>query len=526
PDFNGEAVISYTIDDGNGGTDTAEVIVTVTPVNDDPVANDDVASTEEDTPVTIDVLGNDTDVDGDPLTVTEATSPDGDVTINPDGTITFEPAPDFTGEATITYTVDDGQGGTDTAQVTVNVGEVNDPPVAEDDAATTDEDTPVTIDVLGNDTDADGDDLTVTEATSPDGTVTINPDGTLEFTPNPDFNGEAVISYTIDDGNGGTDTAEVIVTVTPVNDDPVANDDVASTEEDTPVTIDVLGNDTDADGDDLTVTEATSPDGTVTINPDGTITFEPAPDFTGEATITYTVDDGQGGTDTAQVTVNVGEVNDPPVAEDDAATTDEDTPVTIDVLGNDTDADGDDLTVTEATSPDGTVTINPDGTLEFTPTPDFNGEAVISYTIDDGNGGTDTAEVIVTVTPVNDDPVANDDLASTEEDTPVTIDVLGNDTDVDGDPLTVTEATSPDGDVTINPDGTITFEPAPDFTGEATITYTVDDGQGGTDTAQVTVNVGEVNDPPVAEDDAATTDEDTPVTIDVLGNDTDADGDD
>ncbi|WP_353347077.1 cadherin-like domain-containing protein, partial [Litorivita sp. NS0012-18] len=144
---------------------------------------DDVASTEEDTPVTIDVLGNDTDVDGDPLTVTEATSPDGDVTINPDGTITFEPAPDFTGEATITYTVDDGQGGTDTAQVTVNVGEVNDPPVAEDDAATTDEDTPVTIDVLGNDTDADGDDLTVTEATSPDGTVSINPDGTLEFTP-------------------------------------------------------------------------------------------------------------------------------------------------------------------------------------------------------------------------------------------------------------------------------------------------------------------------------------------------------
>ncbi|MGH1459802.1 MAG: Ig-like domain-containing protein, partial [Paracoccaceae bacterium] len=141
--------------------------------------------------------------------------------------------------------------------------------------------------------------------------------------------------------------------------------------------------------------------------------------------------------------------NQGPVANDDAATTDEDTPVTIDVTANDTDIEGDAFTVTEATSPNGDVTINPDGTITFTPDENFNGEATITYTIDDGMGNTDTAEVTVTVTPVNDDPVANDDTATTDEDTPVTIDVLGNDTDVDGDPLTVTEATSPDGDVTI-----------------------------------------------------------------------------
>ncbi len=180
-----------------------------------------------------------------------------------------------------------------------------------------------------------------------------------------------------------------------------------------------------------------------------------------------------------------------PVAQDDSASTDEDTPVTIDVLGNDTDADGDDLTVTGATSPNGGVTINPDGTLTFAPAPDFNGGTTITYTVDDGQGGTDTGEVTVTVAPVNDDPVAIDDSAETPFDTPVVVDVLGNDTDVDGDPLTVTGATSPNGDVTINPDGTITFDPTSGFEGEATVEYTVADGQGGTDTGTVTITVGE-----------------------------------
>ncbi len=180
-----------------------------------------------------------------------------------------------------------------------------------------------------------------------------------------------------------------------------------------------------------------------------------------------------------------------PHANDDAATTEEDTPVTIDVLANDTDLDGDTLTVTGASSPDGSVTINADGTITFTPAENFNGETTISYTVEDGNGGTDTATVTVTVTPVNDDPVANDDTSSTDYNTAVVVDVLANDTDVDGDTLTVTGATSPDGDVTINADGTITFTPTTGFSGDATIEYTVDDGNGGTDTATVTITVGE-----------------------------------
>ncbi|WP_311201725.1 cadherin-like domain-containing protein [Sulfitobacter sp. S223] len=489
-DFFGEAVIDYTITDGNGGFDDSRVFVTVTNVNDDPVAVDDQASTDEDTPVTIAVLGNDSDPDQDMLTVTEATSDDGDVVINDDGTITFTPAPDFTGDAVITYTIEDGNGGTDDAVVTVSVGEVSDPPVAADDTAETDEDTPVTIPVLDNDTDPDGDPLTVTEATSPDGTVTINDDGTLEFTPNPDFNGEATITYTITDGNGGEDTGAVLVTVNPVNDGPLAEDDMAETDIGTSVTVPVLENDSDIDGDPLTVISASSPNGTVVINDDGTLTFTPNDGFTGEAVVNYTITDGEL-TDPAVLFVTVTDPAENPVAVDDVAETPEDTPVIIPVLANDTDPNLDPLTVTEATSPDGEIVINDDGTITFTPDENFNGPTTITYTVTDPDGNTDTATVDVTVTPVNDVPVAVDDTASTNQDTAVVIDVLANDSDPDGDPLTVIAATSPNGTVDINDDGTITFTPAPGFNGPAEITYTVSDGNGGEAPGTVDVMVSD-----------------------------------
>ncbi|WP_299692465.1 Ig-like domain-containing protein [uncultured Tateyamaria sp.] len=531
-DFFGEATISYSIEDGNGGTDVAEVTVTVNNVNDDPVAVDDIAETDEDTPVTIDVLDNDEDADGDDLTILNATVPADQGTVEiVNNELVFTPAENFNGPATITYTVDDGNGGTDEGQALVNVGAVNDGPTANDDTETTDEDTPVTIDVIGNDEDPDGDDLTITAASVPadQGTVDIV-NNELVFTPAENFNGEATISYSITDGNGGTDSAEVLVTVNPVNDDPVAVDDIETTDEDVAVVVDLLGNDSDVDGDDLTIASLSvdPAEGTVVDNGDGTVTFTPALNFNGPATITYTVSDGNGGTDEGEAVISVGAVNDSPVAEDDTAETDEDTPVTISVLDNDSDPDGDPLSVVSATVPpeQGTVEIVNDE-LVFTPADDFNGEATITYTITDGNGLNDTADVVVTVNPVNDAPVTVDDVAETDEDTPVTIDPLANDSDPDGDPLEISGTpTADNGTVTVNPDGTIEYTPDADFNGTDTITYIATDPNGNETEGTITVTVTPVNDAPDAVDDSDTTDEDTPVIVDLLANDTDVDGDD
>ncbi|WP_143686201.1 tandem-95 repeat protein, partial [Vibrio campbellii] len=454
--------------------------------------------TDEDTPVTIDVLPNDTDVDGDTLSIVNASVPADQGTVEiVDGKLVFTPAENFNGEANISYTVSDGEL-EDSAEVSVTVNPLNDAPVANDDSAATDEDTPVTINVLPNDTDVDGDTLTIVNASVPadQGTVEIV-DGKLVFTPADNFNGEATISYTVSDG-ALEDSAEVSVTVNPINDAPVANDDSAVTDEDTPVTINVLPNDTDVDGDTLSIVNASVPaeQGMVEIV-DGKLIFTPAENFNGEATISYTVSDGEL-EDSAEASVTVNPINDAPVANDDSAVTDEDTPVTIDVLTNDTDVDGDTLTIVNASVPadQGAVEIV-DGKLVFTPAENFNGEATISYTVSDGELE-DEAQVSVTVNPINDAPVANNDSAATDEDTPVTINVLPNDTDVDGDKLTIVNASVPADQGTVEiVDGKLVFTPADNFNGEATISYTVSDGEL-EDDAQVTVTVNPINDAPVA----------------------------
>ena len=508
--YNGPDSFTFRVFDGYEYSSYATISITVNPVNDAPVANDDSVSTNEDTAVDISVLTNDTDVEGDPISITGFTQPShGVVTNNGDGTLKYTPSLNYNGPDSFTYTINGG----DTATVSITVNPINDAPVAVDDSATTNEDTAVDISVLTNDTDVEGDPISITGFTQPShGVVTNNGDGTLKYTPSLNYFGSDSFTYTI---NGG-DTATVSITVNPINDAPVAVDDSATTDEDVEVDIDVLANDTDVEGDPITVESFTQPaNGTVTENLDGTLKYVPDQEFNGTDSFTYTINGG----DTATVTITVDAVDDNPVAVDDTATTDEDVEIDIDVLDNDTDVDGDPITVESFTQPaNGTVTENLDGTLKYVPDPDFNGTDSFTYTI---NGG-DTATVTVTVDPVNDAPVANDDSATTDEDVEVNIDVLDNDTDVDGDPITVVSFTQPaNGTVTENLDGTLKYVPDPDFNGTDSFTYTINGG----DSATVTITVDAVDDNPVAVDDSATTDEDVEVDIDVLANDTDVEGD-
>ncbi len=513
---------------------TAMVNITVTPVNDPPVANDDSAETDEDTPVTINVLGNDTDVDEDTLSVDSVTQPSNGTVTNNTTDVSYAPAADYCGDDSFTYTASDGNDGTDTATVSVSVECVNDAPVAEDDSAETDEDSPVTVAVLANDSDSDDDPLTVTEVSDPpNGTATINLDDTITYEPDPDFCGQDTFTYTISDSNDGTDSATVTVEVACVNDPPDAVDDAYSGVEDTTLNVampGVLGNDTDPEAHSLSVSsyDGTSANGgSVSMNTDGSFSYAPAADYCGDDTFTYTANDGNDGTDTATVSVSVECVNDAPVAEDDSAETDEDSPVTVAVLANDSDSDDDPLTVTEVSDPpNGTATINLDDTITYEPDPDFCGQDTFTYTISDSKGGTDTATVNVTITCVNDAPVANDDSADVNEDSVAFIDVLGNDTDVEDDALSVDSVTLPGhGMATTNNGAGVLYSPNLEYCGPDSFTYAANDGNGGTDSATVSVTVTCVNDAPVANDDTATTDEDTPVTMDVLANDGDVDGD-
>src|SRR6185503_11184757 len=238
------------------------------------------------------------------------------------------------------------------------------------------------------------------------GTASIS--GTnVVFTPATNFVGTATIGYTITDG-GSTASALITVTVTGVNDPPIARNDFTNTVEDVAVTIQALINDSDVDGDTLTITSVSPTNGTASIS--GTnVVFTPATNFLGTATIGYSISDGNGGTASALITVTVTGANDPPIARDDFTNTVEDVSVTIQALVNDSDVDGDTLTITSVSPTNGTASIS--GTnVVFTPAADFVGTATFGYSISDGNGGSASALITVTVSAANDPPIARNDF--------------------------------------------------------------------------------------------------------------------
>ncbi|HCG7375066.1 TPA: tandem-95 repeat protein, partial [Vibrio parahaemolyticus] len=508
--------------------DSTDKPLATTPVTLDAIEEDGgsiIITTEE-------LLSNVDDEDKDTLSVENLIIDKGNGTLvdNGDGTWTFTPQIDDDTEVSFTFDIIDDEDLVVSGSANLDILPINDAPNAENDVITTEEDTAVTIDVLVNDSDVEGDVLSIQSASVPSeqGSVDIV-NGKLVFTPAENFNGDATITYIVTDGDL-TDEAKVTVTVTPVNDSPVAVDDTVSTQEDTVVPIDVLPNDSDVDGDKLSIQSASVPEaqGKVEIV-DGKLVFTPAENFNGDAEITYTVTDGEL-TDEAKVTVTVNPVNDVPTIKVDAVESITEDAVSTDTVVatltvRDTDTPEDQLTVSLENNSNGYfVLVGDEVKLTQAGVDAVNNDELnlkdltISASVSDGVNPTANDSDSLIVNRVNDAPVAKDDIATTQEDTAVTIDVLPNDSDVDGDKLSIQSASVPEaqGKVEIV-DGKLVFTPAENFHGDAEITYTLTDGAL-TDQATVNVTVNAVNDTPVVESNLAdqTLAEDfTPYTIDL-----------
>ncbi len=520
----GTVDVLYSISDSRGGIDSGTLRVTINALNDAPVARNDTATTLEDHPVTINVLANDSDVDSANLSISQASATNGSVIVNSSNTLSFVPATDIFGSAVINYSISDENGASDSAQVLVSILSANDAPIARNDNASTTEDIGLTINVLANDSDVDGDSLSLESVTANSGGTATLVGNQVRYSPTLNFSGTAELAYTVSDGQGGTDAATVTINVGVGNDAPVAVNDVASVEEDTDVVIDVLANDSDVDGDTLVITSATASQGSVSVTSRQQLLFTPDADFNGSATLDYTIQDGQGGSASAAVVVSISAVNDAPVGVDDQASTQEDTAVTVNVLANDSDVDGDVLTLSSVSANQGNAVLM-NNQLRYTPASNFSGEVVVNYTFHDNQGEQATAQASITVVSQNDLPVAQNDSASTTEDSAVSINVLNNDSDVDGDTLSVTQASAQNGSVSVGSDQVLLYTPDANYFGSDTLSYTVSDGEGGNVVATVAITVTAVNDDPVAAADSATTDAATLVTINAMANDSDVDGD-
>ena len=510
PDFEGTDSFTYVANDGTVDSNVATVTITVTPVNDAPVAVDDGYSVPEDGTLTIaaaGVLANDTDIDGDPLSAVLVGGPsNGVLALNADGSFTYTPDPDFAGTDSFTSMANDGTVDSNVATVTITVTPVNDAPVAVDDGYSVAEDGTLTIaaaGVLANDTDIDGDLLSAVLVGGPtDGVLALNADGSFTYTPDPDFEGTDSFTYVANDGTVDSNVATVTITVTPVNDAPVAVDDGYSVAEDGTLTVaaaGVLTNDTDIDGDPLSAVLVGGPsNGVLALNADGSFTYTPDPGFEGTDSLTYVANDGTVDSNVATVTITVTPVNDAPVAVDDGYSVAEDGTLTIaatGVLANDTDVDGDLLSAVLVGGPsNGVLALNVDGSFTYTPDPDFSGTDSFTYMANDGTVDSNVATVTITVTPVNDAPVARDDSYTLTESATLTVtaatSVLSNDTDIEGDLLRAVLVTEPaHGTLLLNSDGSFSYKPDADFRGVDVFEYRVSDGSSISRVATVSVVV-------------------------------------
>lgn len=480
--YNGADSFTFRAFDGTAYSPPATITLTIDPVNDAPEAFDQLTGTPED--VELDLVLGSADIDGDAVTFTIVDAPLHGTLTGDGPDMHFVPELNYSGFDTFTYLVNDGALDSNIATVTIEIPPVNDAPVSYNAELSTDEDTDLDLTLLADDVDNINDELTYEVLSGPSGGVLVGDGPDLTYVPSLNFNGTDTITFRANDGEYDSNVATITITVNAVNDVPEADDLSLTTAEDTGLGITLTG--TDLDGDGITFAIVDGPEhGTLTGDAPNLI-YTPDLNYFGEDTFTFVTNDGEYDSAAATVTIDVTPVNDVPIADAQSVSTDEDAPLVITLTGSD--IEGSALTFSVLDGPTNGLLSGEGDSLVYTPFDDFNGSDSFTFTVNDGELESAPATVTVTIGAVNDAPVAADDTASVEQYSSVTFEVLSNDSDVDLDTITVTEVTDgATGAASLNEDGTITYVPNPNFKGSDTLTYTIDDGAGGTATGTVSI---------------------------------------
>lgn len=536
PNYNGPAGYAYWVSDGSVEV-RADVGLNILQVNDLPVVQGELVDSDEDVvlnfPFAV-LLANDSDVDTDPdlnqagvqtLSISAVGNAQHGTVAIVDGQVRFTPDLNYFGPASFDYLVDDGAGGQVSTTVILNLAPVNDAPDVLGETGTLAEDNAILYSqaaLLANDSDVDNAhaELSITQVGgAQNGSVELLPDGRIRFVPDADYFGPAQFDYLVDDGVGGQSLATVTLEVMPVNDDPRLQGEQASIDEDTVVTLqatDLLSNDHDVDNDhaDLVLTEVGgATHGAVSMDEQGHITFTPTANFYGQASFTYTVIDGVGGSSTATMMLDYQSVNDLPVVNDEVVLGKRGISYTFDdqaLLANDTDVEhpGQLQIVAVGSAQNGSVTMLPNGDVRFVPAGDYGSWSPsvygsFEYTVRDPDGGESVGVVAIDYSHVNLNPIAVNDSFQGYEDVRMEINVsqlLRNDSDPDASAwssLQVLEvADAQHGSVSLS-NGVVSFDPSRDYYGAASFRYRVSDGEGGSTWATAFIDIERENRAPV-----------------------------
>jgi hypothetical protein len=494
PGWTGSETLRLVVRDPEGAT--AEDVATYSVKADyqPPRAADDLAMTLEDMAVEIPVLANDSHPLSLALRVDHLGRPaQGRASLGPAGVVTYTPKPDFHGEDSFTYLAADGRDGLAMATVQVQVLPVPDPPVAGEDRASLDEDTPVELDVLANDMDADNDPLAIVRFTAPtNGVVALTAEARLRYTPATNWFGADGFTYTATDPGGAEATAAVTLAVKPANDPPFAPDQTYTINRNTSQDVFYLAS--DPDGDPLSFTILDEPRHAELWTYPSIATYYPYKGFAGDDFFTYVASDGTLTSRLARVAFRVLEVNNPPETEPLELATRMNRPLSFAFKARD--PDGDALSF-EIVTPPGRGTLVPAGTnFVYTPEPGFLGEDPFSFRASDGQDFGPETPARVTVTDKNTAPVARPSTVELRVNTPTEIVLQA--TDGEGDPLSFTIVTNPVAGRLTGPGPAMLFTPDTDYVGPDRFSFQVSDAEFTSEPATVTLHVVPRNRKPLA----------------------------
>ena len=505
----GSDSFSYRAFDGVLQSAIATVSVTITPVNDPPVAAGKSATTNEDTSVAIALSG--IDPDGDSLTYTIVSPPTLGSLGGSGANRTYQPAANLSGSDSFSYTVSDGVSESEPATVIVTINPVNDTPVADAGGASTAEDTPVAIVLSGSD--AEDSALSYLTTAPANGTIAGTPPN-LTYTPKANHNGSDSFTFRVNDGNLTSAPATVTISISPVNDAPLAAAGNAATVRQNPVAITLAGS--DVDGDVLSYQVVTGPaNGTLSGTPPN-VSYKANAGFTGSDGFTYRVFDGSVYSAAAAVAVEVS-ANTPPLATAKSVTTNEDTEVAIALAG--TDADGDTLAYSIVTSPAKGVLTGSGANLSYKPNANVSGSDSFTFRVSDGQAFSAAATVSISISAVNDVPTANAGSKGTSEDTPLAIVLSGSDVETAN--LSYAIVTQPANGTLSGTPPNVTYTPKQHYNGGDSFSFRVNDGSANSAPATIGIIVSPVNDAPAAYSRAVTTPRNTAVAIVLTGGDVD-----